>query len=88
MCIAVSTIYTLHCTVYNVHFMYIPLTCLHTNNTDIAITVVCSTSCIRYTPGVANLWPAGQKWPFSKKLWPFLTFQKTLVVLLTHRRKL
>ena len=27
---------------------------------------------IHYTAGVANLWPAGQKWPFSKNEWPIL----------------
>ena len=32
--------------------------------------------------------PRAKSGPFQKKLWPFLTFEKTLAVLLTHRRKL
>ena len=36
---------------------------------NIAQCVLYNVYCI---PGVVNLWPAGQTWPFSKKLWSFL----------------
>ena len=35
--------------------------------------------CIMYihrTAGFTNLWPAGQIWPFSTKLWPFLNSEE------------
>ena len=49
---------TIHYTTYYVHRTSTSYTCT-------VYTVQCA-------PGVANLWPVCQMWPFSKKLWPFL----------------